>query len=209
MSSRTTIELGTVESLWRYPVKSMGGESLEEASILNGGILGDRAYALIDDSNGKVASAKHPAKWARLLKMGANYLRPPDSTSPPPPVQITLANGAEINSNEDKIDALLSEQLGRAVTLTRIRPESVSLERVDPLLKEESIQDTGALMMEGRFTDYAAIHLVTTATLSRLAELAPESNFDVKRFRPNLLIDTGDESNGFLENNWVGIESFG
>ncbi|RLA49831.1 MAG: hypothetical protein DRR42_14795, partial [Gammaproteobacteria bacterium] len=73
MPSQTILEIGTVNSLWRYPVKSMGGESLSEACIHNGGVLGDRAYAVIDPTNGKIASAKHPRKWAKLLEMSATY----------------------------------------------------------------------------------------------------------------------------------------
>ena len=182
----------------------MGGERLDEALVLNGGIIGDRAYAIIDPTNGKVASAKHPRKWAKLLEFSATYVEPPDSNSPTPPVRISLPNGTEILSDQGDPNASLSEELDRPAVLTTTRPESISLERVDPLLGEESILDIGGLMMEGRFADYAAIHLLTTATLSRLAQLGPESNFDVKRFRPNVLIETAEDQVGFLENAWVG-----
>jgi len=182
----------------------MGGESLSEACIHNGGVLGDRAYAVIDPTNGKIASAKHPRKWAKLLEMSATYGRPPDATSPPPPICIKFADGTEIISDDVELNASLSEQLGRAAVLTTTRPESVSLERVDPLLGEENILDIGELMMEGRFTDYAAIHLLTTATLSQLSQLAPQSDFDVRRFRPNIVIETAEDQVGFVENNWVG-----
>ncbi len=204
MPSETIFEIGAVDALWRYPVKSMGGESLDEAFVLDGGIIGDRAYAIIDPANGKVASAKHPRKWARLMELSASYIEPPDSTSPTPPVRIRLPNGTEIFSDQDDPNASLSKELGRPAVLTTTRPESISLERVDPLLDEESILDIGGLMMEGRFSDYAAIHLLTTATLSRLSELGPESLFDVKRFRPNVLIETAEDQAGFMENTWVG-----
>jgi uncharacterized protein len=54
--------LGSIVSLWRYPVKSMMGEELNAAEVTSGGLLGDRAYALVDSSDGKVASAKNPRK---------------------------------------------------------------------------------------------------------------------------------------------------
>jgi uncharacterized protein YcbX len=60
------------------------------------------------------------------------------------------------------------------------------------------------LMMEGRFADYAAIHLLTTATLVRLAELSPGVSFDERRFRPNLVVETAGNQSGFIENSWVG-----
>ena len=196
--------IGAVGALWRYPVKSMGGENLHEALVVSGGIIGDRAYALIDPTNGKVASAKHPRKWEKLLELSASYVESPDSSAPTPPVRISLSNGTATGSDQSGCDASLSEELDRAVILTTARPESISLERVDPLLGEESILDTGGLMMEGRFSDYAAIHLLTTATLAQLSVLDPESRFDVKRFRPNILVESAEDEAGFVENAWVG-----
>jgi MOSC domain-containing protein len=61
--------VGSVISLWRYPVKSMGGEELHGSDVTERGLLGDRAYALIDQETGKLASAKHPRKWARLMDL--------------------------------------------------------------------------------------------------------------------------------------------
>jgi uncharacterized protein YcbX len=80
------------------------------------------------------------------------------------------------------------------------------LERLDPLAEEETIVDIGELMMAGRFSDYAALHLITTATMARLAELRPESKFNARRFRPNVTIATPEGETGFVENDWVGRE---
>ena len=65
-------EMGRVVSLWRYPVKSMMGEELNEAEVTERGLLGDRAYALIDSSDGKAATAKNPRKWPRLFDFRAS-----------------------------------------------------------------------------------------------------------------------------------------
>lgn len=62
---RSTI--GSVAALWRYPVKSMQGEELDAAEISARGVLGDRAYAIVDRATGFVASAKHPRKWSTLF----------------------------------------------------------------------------------------------------------------------------------------------
>jgi uncharacterized protein YcbX len=107
-------------------------------------------------------------------------------------------------SDAGDVDARLSGAAGRPVTLTTARPENISLERLDPLQAEETILDIGDLMMEGRFSDYAALHLLTTATLARLSELRPESQFDARRFRPNLVVETAEDQSGFIENDWVG-----
>jgi len=182
----------------------MSGEGLDEALVTDGGILGDRAYAVIDQSNGKIASAKLPKKWGGLLELGASFVEHPRFGAPVPPVRITWPTGADVTSDDGNQDALLSETAGRPVVLTTARPSSISLERLDPLDSEESILDIGDLMMEGRFSDYAAIHLLTTATLARLSELCPEAQFDERRFRLNVVVETIGEHSGFVENDWVG-----
>ena len=57
MSGSMQTRLGSVVALWRYPVKSMMGEELNRAEVTERGLVGDRAYALVDGTDGKVASA--------------------------------------------------------------------------------------------------------------------------------------------------------
>ena len=197
---------GTVKALWRYPVKSMAGTKLDEALVTEGGILGDRAYAVIDRASGRVGSAKTPKKWAGLMALAADFVRPPEAGTPLPPVRIDWPDGTTVTSGGEDPDTRLSETLGRPVTLTTERPEAPSLERLDPLAAEETIVDIGELMMAGRFSDYAALHLITTATMARLAELRPDSVFNARRFRPNVTIATPEGASGFVENDWVGRE---
>ncbi len=82
--------IGEVTSLWRYPVKSMMGEQLMDAYFTPQGMLGDRAYALIDRATGKVASAKNPRKWPTLFSFSASYAKPPEPFAAIPPVLIAL-----------------------------------------------------------------------------------------------------------------------
>ena len=206
MASHDTREGGTVKALWRYPVKSMAGTKIDEAPVTEGGILGDRAYAVIDRASGRVGSAKTPRKWAGLMALAADFVAPPAAGAPPPPVRIVWPDGTSLASDDGDVDARLSETLGRPVTLTTERPEAPSLERLDPLAEDETIVDIGELMMAGRFSDYAALHLMTTATLARLAELRPESTFNARRFRPNVTIAPPEGEGGFVENEWVGRE---
>src|SRR5439155_6736628 len=56
----------------------------------------------------------------------------------------------------------------------------------------------------GTFFDLAVVHLLTTATIERLRTLYPEGRFEVRRFRPNIVVATEPESQGFVENDWVG-----
>jgi uncharacterized protein YcbX len=55
----------------------MMGEELNAAEVTTGGLLGDRAYALVDSSDGKVASAKNPRKWPQLFDFRTRLLTPP------------------------------------------------------------------------------------------------------------------------------------
>jgi uncharacterized protein len=100
-------QLGTVVSLWRYPVKSMMGEELNAAEVDDRGLLGDRAYAVLDRSDGKVASAKNPRKWPRMFDFRASFADPPRRGAPPP-VRITLPEGAVVASDQEEVDQLLS-----------------------------------------------------------------------------------------------------
>ncbi len=98
MAQTTQGEVGAVVSLWRYPVKSMIGEELQAAHVTAHGLLGDRAYALIDRTDGKVATAKNPGKWPTLFACRATFLEPPHSGAPAPPVRITLPEGKTVGA---------------------------------------------------------------------------------------------------------------
>ena len=69
--------VGAIRALWRFPVKSMLGEEVDAADLSEGGIVGDRAYAVVDRETGKVASAKHPKMWPNLLACRAAFVEPP------------------------------------------------------------------------------------------------------------------------------------
>jgi len=196
--------VGSVVSLWRYPVKSMLGEELDNADIIERGFTGDRAYAIIDQQTGKVASAKHPRKWGRLLACRASYRSGLPACDSSTPVQITLPNGTVVHSGQDNINELLSSEFGYQITMAAKRPEKPSVENVDPFAEIETVTDIGAFMLRDGFADYAPIHLLTTASLERLRKLNPQGQFDVRRYRPNMVVNAVSEGEGFIENSWVG-----
>ena len=204
MTIKSKKEIGSIQSIWLYAVKSMNGVKLDQATITKGGILGDRAYALLDQSNYKVASAKYPKKWGKMLELNAAFVKQPKQGDHLPPVRITSSKGLDILSTDKNADDLLSEHVGRAVKLTSLRPDSVSLERLDPFEIDETILDIGDLMLKNRFSDYADTHLLTTTTLQKLSSLSPDVEFDERRFRPNFVIETSFDIKGFAENDWVG-----
>src|SRR5438105_12505871 len=106
----------TVVSFWRYPVKSMMGEELNAAVITERGVLGDRAFALVDRSDGKVASAKNPRKWPQLFDYRAAFVEPPRPGAPLPPARLTLPDGTILASTQSDLDQVLSQALNREVT---------------------------------------------------------------------------------------------
>lgn len=206
MSKSTQGVVASVVSLWRYPVKSMMGEELNAADITERGLLGDRAYALIDPSTGKVASAKNPRKWGRLFDFRATFVEPPGAAQSTSPVRITLPNGASITSGQDDVDQILSKVLGRDVKLCAPAPKTPSLEEywpdMDGLAHRETITDEA--MPPETFFDLAVLHLLTTATIDRLRELYPQGRFEVRRFRPNIVIEPRGEEKNFVEDTWIG-----
>jgi hypothetical protein len=206
MSNTVAIELGSVVSLWRYPVKSMMGEELEAAEITECGLLGDRAYALVDRADGKVATAKNPRKWPHLLDFGATFLEPPRATGEVPPVRIALPDGNTVESHRHDVDQILSKALNREVTFRAAQRGVATAEEYWPDMEGLEHRDTVTdfALPKGTFFDVALVHLLTTATLERLRELYPEGRFEVQRFRPNIVVQLASPAKSFAENAWVG-----
>src|SRR5438270_13975951 len=109
--------IGLVASLFRYPVKSMMGEELNATDITQRGLLGDRVYAVVDSSDGKVGSAKNPRKWPNLFDFRATFIEPPHPGVKIPAVRITLPDGTMITNEQSDLNHILSNALHREVTL--------------------------------------------------------------------------------------------
>src|SRR5436189_766792 len=109
--------VGTIGTLWRFPVKSMLGEQLDAGDLGEAGVVGDRAYAIRDRETGKVASAKHPKMWPNLLGCRARFVEAPRAGGELPPAQIELADGSSVLSDAADVDAVLSRFFGRDVEL--------------------------------------------------------------------------------------------
>ena len=195
---------GTVTELRRYPVKSMLGERVERVRVDDRGLAGDRAYALVDVETGKVASAKLPRRWGVLFSCAASFLEEPDvgGGGPLPPVRIELPDGTAVRSDEPGVDGTLSAVVGRDVHLTSEAPDVVILEEEEPDGTSEDHQ-IGVLAPKGTFFDGAAVHLLTTSSMETFTAAHPTGQFDPRRFRVNVVVDTAG-AQGFVENSWVG-----
>jgi uncharacterized protein YcbX len=223
---RIMTTLGTIAQIWRYPVKSMAGEQLERCPIGPGGLVGDRGWAVRDEQAGEIRGAKQLPK---LLRCAARYLEEPQGREVPH-VEITLSDGSTVRSDEDDADERLSKFLGRPVTLWSLQPaaDDEHYRRSQPLSseavlrdflsreEEESLPDLSSLdptlvkeiveftSPRGTYFDVSPYHLLTTASLEALQALLPDARLDVRRFRPNLYIQTPPGIEGFVEFDWTG-----
>jgi len=217
----TSTVVGSVAGIWRFPVKSMGGERLEHGAFTERGLVGDRAYALIDTDTGKVASAKSVRLFPDLLGCRAAFVEPPRLDGEVPPVRITLPDGTSVSSDSSDVDPVLSAFFRRDVTLARAAPDDFTIDQyhpdvedADPAGHRDSVveQKLGSAFFAeagvpspvpvGSFFDLFPVSVLTTSTLDQLNKLQPDSNFDERRFRMNVIVGTKEA--GFVENNWIG-----
>jgi uncharacterized protein len=186
---------GTVALLRRYPVKSMLGEDTgPHARVTPIGLAGDRSHALIHTATGRVVSAKNPRLWRAMLLLQA-------STGPDGDVTITFPGGETASAADPGIGQRLSGFLGQPVTLTATRPAGAQMEHADPgdVIRHgvaATVRTELRPLGTGTFFNFAALHLITTATLA-------STGADLIRYRPNIVIGTPD-LDGYPENDWVG-----
>jgi MOSC domain-containing protein len=191
----------------------MLGEEISSSEVTERGLAGDRAYGLIDVELGKLATAKRPRLWGRLFEFRAAFAGAPGENEP---VVIALPDGSSVRSDDPEADRRVSAALGRELRFASEAPVGLIFdedwlgdikgEPYGPVVQGEP----GETVMEtmtalgappGTFFDFSPIHLVTTASLRELQGAHPDGRFDPARFRPNILIDTGQAA-GFPENDW-------
>src|SRR5688572_17593429 len=216
MSNESHTGLGSVISLCRYPVKSMMGEELNACEVTERGLVGDRAYGLIDNEDGKAATAKNPRKWPHLFAFSASFAEPAGvqlsgeakqlaAGTKIPAVRIVLPDGTMVTSDQGDLNQVLSNALNRGVTFRAAHPGTLHSEEYWPD-NEGSDRDTISefTLPEGTFFDGAMIHLLTTATIDRLHDSYPQGQFEARRFRPNIVVQLASGEKGFAESAWVG-----
>jgi uncharacterized protein YcbX len=227
------MRVGQVAAMWRYPVKSLGGEVLEQMEFGPRGVHGDRLWAVRDVERDITATARRiPA----LLTATARYCAPPPTDAGPgraPDVEITFPDGTVVRSDDAAVHRKLSELAGREMRLTALPPASdTSLHRLgmtdrnnSPIaslrsdfgiadgerLPDVSMMRISDLLMfarystpPGMFVDLAPVHVMTTASLATIGAAIGESDVDVRRFRPNVLLAADDPGDGLPEAHWTG-----
>jgi hypothetical protein len=216
--------VGRIAEIWRHPVKSMEGERIEAAELGANGIPGDRAWAVRDEERGGIRGAK---KLPDLMRCKARYAEAPEPGRVPPP-GITLPDGSTLRASDPDAAERVGAAIAAKVTLWPLLPASAldhyrrgapdhadvetELRAIFGREKHEPLPDFSIFPPEifqyesppGTYFDAFPLLLLTDATLRRLAELAPASNVDVRRFRPNLVVEMANAASGFPEIGWAG-----
>lgn len=212
-----------IAQIWIHPVKSMIGETVDTAELDELGVVGDRIWATRDLDSGGIRGAK---KIGGLMRLSARRLDP-SVRGHDDAVEIEFPDGRRFTSDDPDLDAVLSEELGRRVTLQHLRPADdldhyrrgrpdsddvmAELRGVFGRDPDEPLPDLAQfppVIMEfesppGTYYDCWPLMVMSTSALRSLAEAVPDSRIDVRRFRPNFVIDTGSES-GHPEFSWTG-----
>ena len=194
--------VATLARLTRYPVKSLQGEQLDAGELRPDGVDGDRLHAFRDLATGRIASAKQPRPWRALLDLTAET----DGRE----VLVRTQTGERWSIDDPRLCDLVTARTARRVEVVTARPGHLgSYDSTWPEVEGVSLagprQFGMALRTDAvRFVDVAGLHVITTATLDKLEELSPGSVADARRFRPNLVLDTGQVPPSFLEDDWVG-----
>jgi len=184
----------TVGGLWRYPVKSLQGTPVEQVELGAAGVEGDRRWGIVDVENDKVLTAK---RWPALLEASADLGDDGEG------VVLTLPDGATWASGDPATDDALSAWLDHDVRLARADPSAGTPYELTMDPADDGSEPWDFATPPGSFVDLAAVHVLTTASLAAIGGASPEGQWDVHRFRPTVLVDTGSAS-GFVEDGWIG-----
>lgn len=214
-----------ITQLYRYPVKSFAGERLEQTELAERGIPGDRAWCL-RDATGTVGAKKFP----QLMSAQARLLEPATTDRVSPPVEITLPDGQMLLTTDTDAGTLLSAfteqpiaiwplvdatnlahyRRAQAVNTQPTEESEAQLRAVFARLDDEPLPDFSLFPPDvfefetapGTYFDAFPLLIMSNAALELLSKSAPEQDFDVRRFRPNIMVET--KASGFIENEWIG-----
>jgi uncharacterized protein YcbX len=182
-----------VVGLWRYPVKSLQGEPLESATVEADGLVGDRRWGLRDGSTGRILTGR---RRPELLGASATY----DGDTP----VITLPDGSTAAGPGERTDSLLSDWLGSPVSLVSALGGEAGRAEFFADATDDTSEAIEWTMPGGRYVDASPILVLTTVSLRTAAAHHPDGTWDVRRFRPNVVVDLDGE--GWIEDSWVGHE---
>lgn len=179
----------TISELWRYPVKSLQGNRVDTLELTPAGVEGDRRWGIVPADAPKVLSAKRVPELLDATTDGDT---------------IVLPNGTRIGVDDPGVHDVLSAWLGRPVRLRRSEDsDGLAYDMTfDP--PNDDAEVFAIPVPTGTFLDLAPVHLVTTATLRGARAARPDLDWDVRRFRPNLVVAI--DADPCIEDTWAGRE---
>lgn len=184
----------SIAELWRYPVKSMGGERVESLELRVSAVVGDRRWAVRNTETGKIASAKRPRPYGQLLEWSA-------SIHADGRVIVTAPEGRKFAAGSGELDAALTEALGEPVQVVEVeegREETYGSEWPEipgTVLSDVEIDLPVAVLTEKTsFVDASAVHIIVNQSMTHLASLLDGVKLGVRRFRPNIVLDAHDDT---------------
>lgn len=212
-----------VTQLWRYPVKSMAGEERGSAFLGPKGIPGDRAWVVRDEKLGGIRGGK---RFPQLMDCAARYIDEP-APQGSSPAEVTLPTGEVFGAGDEALPGKLTEVIGSPVTFWPLMPESQRdhYKRGAPVLadrraefrrlfgrtEDEPMPDVSKFPPElvelesplGTYFDAFPLLLMTEQSLAHIKNAAPDSQIDVRRFRPNIMLNCAG-AQGLVERAWEG-----
>jgi MOSC domain-containing protein len=180
---QSTVAVGSITELWRYPASSLAGERLEAISVGEETIDGDRLFGLVDVSDNEIARPDRDTKWHKVprirTRLSSDY-----------ELEIATPDGDWLAAPGIESDRTVSAYLGFGASIRPFAQENAPLGYSGPLTAVRYRK--------------APIHLLTTASLARLKALHPEGAADPRRFRPNIVVDIAAIEGSFPETEWIG-----
>ncbi|MBD3618506.1 MAG: MOSC domain-containing protein [Chromatiales bacterium] len=217
--------LGRIKAIWRYPVKGMAGESLGTAHLDARGVQGDRLWAVQDLKRQEIQSCKFRPS---LLQCRARCIGDGSGLGLGA-VEVQFPGGEVLAGDDPGIHQRISALLGHDSALRSLRPieheafyrrykadahtwlkelkATFEREAGEPPLPDldnlpQAMQDY--VTLPGTFFLVSPFHILTTASLAHMQALHPQSDWDIERFRPNLVIETLPGMEGLVEQAWLG-----
>ena len=222
------MQVGSVKQIWSYPIKSLGGEILDEALVDDFGVIGDRNWSLVDTDTGDLTSGK---SLPQLMNLQARYQRGSPASrvyaDNVPDVEVIFPDGGVITGHE-AASAAISEYTGKSLRLHPLEaPDKLEHYRMSAPLDESKLvsmfnirpgedgpdlsdyePELIGLLSEfaappGTYHDMFPLHLLTSASVAHFTGLSG-ANFDPRRFRPSIYVESASSSAGLAEFEWVG-----
>src|SRR5262249_12789188 len=190
--------IGKVESLWRYPVKSMRGEQICEAFVGFAGVYGDRLFAFKSTARPSGFPYLTGREQANMLLYQPRFRHPEKASKPP--------NLVDAEGIEPGLNPIFADPADLAVDVEAPSGEVLSVD--DPTLIRRLVEGSGEghsltlLRSERSMTDCRPVSLFSVQTGRRLSEELG-INLDKRRFRANIFIDLASTV-GFEEDSFVG-----